>query len=69
MVSLREIVTHTIGIVIIGSYVYLLLASASDSTIIIPEKLSTMALIIIGFYFGYGYEHRRRDNTQNNQNI
>lgn len=60
MVTLKEVITHLIGLGVIGTYVYLLLVSASNPDIQIPSPLSSMALIIIGFYFGMEYSKKNK---------
>lgn len=52
MVSLKEGTTHFLAIVIILPYVYLLVRSAFDPNIEIPQILSTTALLVLGYYFG-----------------
>lgn len=52
MVSLKEKITHTLAIFIILAYVFLLVKSGFDSTIHIPDTLSTIALLVLGYYFG-----------------
>lgn len=52
MTTLKEIITHLLAIGIILSYIFLLIKSAFNSQIQVPQILSTIALLVLGYYFG-----------------
>ncbi len=51
MVSLKEGITHTLAVLIILTYIFLLIMSAFKP-IEIPQIFSTIALLVLGYYFG-----------------
>ena len=51
MVLLKEGITHTLAVLVILTYIFLLIMGAFKP-IEIPQTFSTIALIVLGYYFG-----------------
>jgi hypothetical protein len=49
---LKEYMTHFLAVIVILPYIYLLIMSGFDPKVSVPSALSTIALLILGYYFG-----------------
>ncbi len=52
MASLKEWITHILALAIILTYVFLLIMNAFNPAIKISGTISTIALLVLGYYFG-----------------